>query len=875
MINNIIMTNIQLPNTVQYESYDLHLIPNINTFEFDGIVDIKFKVTENMDEIVLNAKDLHISSAYIKIDSHDLITSIYPINNRLDIEKEQVIFTFNPNILNKGVKGILSIRFKGIVNDKMVGLYKSEYASPLSHNNSLLDKYCLVTQFEPTGARGMFPCADNPSFKATFNIKISVPSNKKLTVLSNTSVKNMTDDNITKVYEFNETPIMSSYLLAIFIGKMDYIETTAILPKFNKHVKLRVYTPLGKQSSGIFSLELVKRVLIYFSEYFDIDYPLDKLDLIGLPDFAAGAMENWGLITFRSRLLYVDENTSKKTRESVASVVCHELAHQWFGNLVTMKWWNDLWLNEGFATWVGTMAVHYFFPEWKVWDSFIIDELNRALELDQLKTSHPIQVSVDDISNIDEIFDAISYSKGASLIRMLVNYIGEDTFKRGIREYLEKYSYSNAETDDLWDILSNASGIDVNSMMRSWTEQTGYPLVSVNKKGDSIRVTQERYSIQDNTLWYIPLNIISGDNFDRNNLMLTDKETTLQQNNSWIKLCSDYMSFFRTKYSPELLNRLKPLILSRQLSVIDRTSLLMDMISFVQTGVEHTSSLFNLLESYRDEREYIVLNILINGLTKFHNVWEFIGTNSLVEKITDYQINFIKHLGHELGLIEKHEHYNTSLLRVKIVSRLGFLGHQTVVDNSRVLFNDIVNRTFTLSPDLIKPILVTYVKNGGEEEYRNIKMLYESVIDSSTAEDGELRTNCLIAIGYVTNNNLVNDCLDYIFKSEQVRSQDVLKPLIGLCNGRKVKIVWDYFVSNWDLLIRKYKNGHFIFGKMICTPIMVMYYRTWLNDVKQFLDNNREVYDDIKMSVEQAFEKAIDKIKWYERDNIEINNYFS
>jgi aminopeptidase 2 len=268
---------------------------------------------------------------------------------------------------------------------------------------------------------------------------------------------------------FAKSPIMSTYLVAWVVGELEYIED-----KTKEGVVVRVYTLPGESSQGKFALRVGKETLSFFTEYFDIPYPLPKMDMVAIPDFGAGAMENWGLVTYRNMYLLFDDNgSSTKTKQNVAYVVGHELAHQWFGNLVTMEWWSDLWLNEGFATWVGWLAVDHLFPEWNVWVHFIMDDQQRGLSLDGLRSSHPIQVPVRNPSEISQIFDAISYSKGASVIRMLVNYLGEDTFKKGIQEYLKLHKYGNASTADLWTSLADASGKPVHDMMSSWTEHVG------------------------------------------------------------------------------------------------------------------------------------------------------------------------------------------------------------------------------------------------------------------------------------------------------------------------------------------------------------------------------------------------------------------
>ena len=269
---------------------------------------------------------------------------------------------------------------------------------------------------------------------------------------------------------------MSTYLLAFVVGELDAIETQT-----TNGVTVRVYTPIGKEEQGRFALDVAARTLSFFEEYFAIAYPLPKMDLIAIPDFAAGAMENWGAVTYRETAILVDpEHSSAATRQRVAIVIAHELAHQWFGNLVTMEWWTHLWLNEGFASWIEYLAVDHLFPEWEIWTQFVFSDFGRALSLDSLRHSHPIEVEVRHPSEISEIFDAISYSKGASVIRMLASYVGEDDFRRGLQVYLRRHQYGNASTEDLWQALAEESGKPVKAVMDTWTKQSGYPVLSVS-----------------------------------------------------------------------------------------------------------------------------------------------------------------------------------------------------------------------------------------------------------------------------------------------------------------------------------------------------------------------------------------------------------
>lgn len=356
-------------------------------------------------------------------------------------DQETVTLKFDNN-LDLG-DGQLSLEFSGELNDKMKGFYRSKYFTSTGE-----ERYAGVTQFEATDARRCFPCWDEPAIKATFDISLVVPKDR--VALSNMPVRSQKDHGDSyKIIEFDTTPIMSTYLVAVVVGEYDYVEGTS-----SDGVLVRVYTPVGKKDQGTFALEVATKVLPYYKEYFNIAYPLPKMDLIAIADFSAGAMENWGLVTYRETFVLVDpENTSLIRKQSIALTVGHEIAHQWFGNLVTMEWWTHLWLNEGYASFVEFLCVNHLFPDYDIWTQFVTDMYTRALELDCLQNSHPIEVPVGHPSEIDEIFDEISYNKGASVIRMLHHYIGDEDFRKGMNIYLTRHQYNNTKTEDLWNAL--------------------------------------------------------------------------------------------------------------------------------------------------------------------------------------------------------------------------------------------------------------------------------------------------------------------------------------------------------------------------------------------------------------------------------------
>ncbi|CAM6002994.1 unnamed protein product, partial [Sphagnum balticum] len=469
--------------------------------------------------------------------------------------------------------GKLTIEFSGIIGDNVRGFYKTKC---LNRNGP---GYAAVTQFEAAYARQAFPCFDEPSLKATFDIVIIADKTK--TVLSNMPLKTQSTVDANKdKFVFERTPIMSTYLVAYVVGEFDYIEGSVKEANDVHSTAVRVYTPVGKSAMGQFALEITLKVLTFYRKYFDLSYPLPKLDLIAIYD-----------LEIESLVLIDPSNYSVQSKIKVALIVSHELAHQWFGNLVTMEWWTDLWLNEGFATWVEYLSVEHCVPEWGSWGYFIYDHLSRALDLDSLNSSHPIEVNVTRLAEINQIFDEISYCKGASVIRMVNNFVGKDTFARGLQIYLKRFLYKNASTSDLWTEIGNAAGLDVKELMQCWTKMKGYPLIEMkNSQGHTIlELTQHKFQTlsdkkaDDVQLWNIPITACTRSSFPKvhaHTLMNSPSSELdmgiIENTSDWILLNCDFINYHRTKYSDEMFEEIVANLNTSFGSSLDRMGLLSD-----------------------------------------------------------------------------------------------------------------------------------------------------------------------------------------------------------------------------------------------------------------------------------------------------------
>lgn len=588
------------------------------------MVDIhSLEVQEETDSISLNTLEIDIHSTTVSADGNE-VTSSPKITYD---EGTQITTASFDKSISPGAKIQLTQTFTGYLNDKMAGFYRSSYK-----DRDGSTKYLATTQMEPTDARRAFPCFDEPALKAQYTI--TLVTDKHHTCLSNMdpASEKEVDSKVTgrkrKAVKFNKTPLMSTYLLAFIIGELNCIETK------NFRVPVRVFaTPDKDIEHGRFSLDLAAKTLEFYEKTFDSPFPLPKMDMVAIPDFSAGAMENWGLITYRVVDVLYDEKTSgASTKQRVAEVVQHELAHQWFGNLVTMDFWDGLWLNEGFATWMSWYSCNKFYPEWHVWQSYVTDTLQGALSLDSLRSSHPIEVPVKRADEINQIFDAISYSKGSCVLRMISKYLGEQTFMEGIRRYLKKHAYGNTQTGDLWAALSDASGKPVEKVMDIWTKNVGYPVVSVteDEQSNSISVKQNRFlrtgdvkPEEDKTLFPVFLGLRTKNGVDED-LTLSEREHDYKVPDlDFFKLNADHSGIYRTSYTPARLAKLGQAAKDGLLTVEDRAGMIADAGALASSGYQKTSGILSLLKNFDGETEFVVWAELLSRISSIRAAWVF------------------------------------------------------------------------------------------------------------------------------------------------------------------------------------------------------------------------------------------------------------
>jgi puromycin-sensitive aminopeptidase len=767
----------RLARTVVPSAYRIFITPDLEKFTFSGRVEIDVDIKESVSELTLNAVELELGAATVSADG----TSYRSLEHRMDDTYETATFVFDRQ-LPVG-PAIVEIAFDGILNDQLHGFYRSTYK-----DESGVEHVIATTQFENTDARRAFPCWDEPAFKATYQVNLTIPSG--LSAYSNSPVETDTDlGNGQRTLSYRPTMIMSTYLVAWVVGPFDESETIDV-----DGVPLRVITPLGKVHLSELALEAGAFALRFFSTYFDIPYPGEKLDMIAIPDFSAGAMENLGCITYRETALLVDPATaSQPEKERVAQVVHHEIAHMWFGDLVTMEWWEGIWLNEAFATFMQLICTNAFRPDWRVWISQNTFR-DLALQIDGLHATRPIEYEVISPDDTNGMFDILTYEKGGSVLRMLELYLGEEVFRDGIRLYLKKHSYANAVTTDLWDALEENSGQPVRNVMDTWILQGGFPLVTL----EGGEVTQQPFSYLPKSgpsaigsQWLVPLLTRSLNGGETSHYLLANEAITITDA-APVVLNAGGSGVFRSRYSSAELAQLAPRV--SELEELERATLLSDSYAALLANAITWADFYAVASGLGDQDE--------------PNPWESVATalDMVRRPLNDAQRATVRDQARALFAPQlarlgwdpqPGEGELAPQLRAVAISTLGVVGDDEAVQAEAV-------RRFEandLNGDIAAAILRVVANLDRPGDYETFLQRYR---DATTPQE---ETRYQVGLWAFRDETVALDAARLCLREFRNQDGPLILPVL-MRNEVTGPAVWRFLTDNWDEAMKRFPSNY-------------------------------------------------------------------
>jgi aminopeptidase N len=806
---------------------------------FSGTVTITG--TSTTDLIWLHAHKLHITTA--TIDGREA-TFTHGENDSLSLSAEGL----------RAGEHTVAIAFEGTITETMHGLY------PCSFTLDSQPEELLATQFESHHAREVFPCVDEPEAKATFDL--TLVSETGVTVVSNTPVAEQHEDQGQLVTSFEPTPRMSTYLLAWVVGKLDMQEATT-----KDGVVVRTYATQGKGSQLSYALEAATALLTRMNDYYGVPYPLPICNLVALPDFSAGAMENWGCITFRENLMLVDEHTAARSRQMVTMVIAHELAHQWFGNLVTMRWWNDLWLNESFANWMEYFITSQLHPDWQLMTQYY-DETALAIERDSLATVQKIQQDVHTPDEIQALFDpAIVYAKGGSLINMLHDYLGDDAFRKGLQHYFQRHTYGNTDASDLWQAWSDASGHDVGAFMLPWITQAGLPVVTVDVRGETVNLHQQRFfsnpreAADEHQTWPVPL---LADAQPQNQLFdQPSASLTLTPTDKPLLLNQGRTGYYLTKYDTQSIERLAAEVRDGKLGVIDRMGLLSDNLHFAQAGLQPFTIALHLLDSYSHEDSMPVWSVISSYISALQI---FAGDD---EQLIDDTRRFVAVLAQaqfqRLGWDHvENEPYFDQLLRPAIIGCMAYARDDATIKKLRSIV-DAATSPADIPSDIRAIACATTAYDGDEAMFVKLLDWY------TTTTSAEHRAQLATGLCSFRNPQLIKRGIDLLM-TDTVRLQDMVYWLRGFSRNRLARdLIWRWMQDNWQWIVDQFGNDmHYTdFPKYIASafsrPEQLTSYKSFFEPL---LDQ-----PGIERIIRQGIEDIESRVQWLERDGQAVDEF--
>ncbi|XP_044131914.1 LOW QUALITY PROTEIN: leucyl-cystinyl aminopeptidase [Bufo gargarizans] len=855
-------TKSRLPNYIKPLEYDITLYPNLTTMTFSGKVNIKLNIVENTKAIVLHSSGLQDIQANVNLPDgaiHSLSVLEYPTF-------EMIAMVLSEPLL-KGTECLLTIEYHSNLSSSYYGFYKISY---MNENKS--SRWLAATQFEPLAARKAFPCFDEPAFKSTFRLKMK--RSKEYISLSNMPKTNTSvlPDGLL-LDEFATSVKMSTYLVAFIVSEMKNVTANV------NGTLVSVYAVQQKMDQAQYALNASIVLLEFFSEYFQIEYPLKKLDLVAIPDIQAGAMENWGLLTFReTTLLYKENSSSLMDKQLITEVIAHELAHQWFGNLVTMEWWNDLWLNEGFATYMEYFALQSKFQDLNADDNFLMARC-RALEKDSLQTTHAISTDVQSPEQIEEIFDDLSYIKGASILQMLNAYLSEKVFHECIVKYLQDHQYGTTKSDGLWDSMNlvTKSNPDVKNIMKTWTRQAGYPLVTVERKGKEVFVSQERFlrtvnssnaTGNSSTLWNVPLSYTFGPCegaacFSAFLLSQKQGKFVLPSEPSWLKFNVKMAGYYIVDYGQDgwdaLINQLRKN--HTVFAASDRANLIHDMFALSSVGKIPLSKVFDFLSYLVNETDIVPIR---QALQQLRIIQSLLAKQGFLDVASNLETRAFDLLSHQINKQEWTDDGSLSEqeLRSLLLDLACMRDDIYCVHNATELFN-AWRSNGTHLPTAVRKV-VFKVGARTDDGWEHLYNMYCTSL--SEAE----KMKMLGGLASTYNGKKLQWLMSASLHGEGIRSQDfptVIRLISENIPGHV--LAWNFVKQNWDEITQKFLPGSFPIQSIVTKTTAHFGTEVYLNEVINFFNStkgkSREMW-----CVKEAIETIKLNIDWIDKNHDDL-----
>jgi len=844
----------RLPRHVVPIRYDLRLEPDLTSASFAGQETITVRVHRPTSDIVLNAIELDISSATIEGESGSARKAAIVLDGTL----QRCHLTFTEPVTAGNWR--LTIIFSGTLNDKLRGFYRSTYKDENGATHNM-----AATQFEATDARRAFPCWDEPDFKAVFATTLVI--DPTLTAVSNSTIASETREGGKKAVCFADTMKMSTYLVAFIVGRIEPTEPTMV-----GQTPLRLWAVPGKEHLARFGQDIAAASLSFFEKYYGIPYPGDKLDLLAIPDFASGAMENLGAITYRETALLVDQQSATHGElERVADVVAHENAHMWFGDLVTMSWWNGLWLNEAFATFMEMMAVDAWKPEWKRWDSFGVSRA-AAYSVDGLQSTRPIEYPVQAPKDADAMFDVLTYEKGASVLRMLEQHIGPTIFRDGVRDYLHAHAYGNADTNDLWVSLGKIAKQPVPELMNGWIFQPGFPLVTATVSSSSeLTIRQQRFSYlsdeqsrpSPDQRWQIPLQmrVTASGKASTSRMLLTEKDTIVPLPHDWesILLNEGGHGFYRVRYAPDLLDRLLNDGIDR-LAATERFNLISDAWATTVAGLMPLRDYLDLTARFTVERDKNVWAVLLDSFSFLNRIVTAKDRPALEAFVRGRVGRAVEDLG---WAPRSGESEGTKQLRGELIGAQGKLGNDPAIQSRATeLYQAYRQDAASVDPNVVPALVAILAHTGDVTRYDEFNACF---LSASTPQE---ERRYLFSLAAFQPKALLTRTLTCTISGE-IRTQDapfLVSAILGSVYGRE--LAWAFVKTNWEKMDQLFpKQGL----RRMCGGIVNLATPTLERDVREFFASRQ--IDLGGKTLEQYLEHLRIMVNVRERDGAVLRQY--